>query len=185
MLQLDRLYDARVAFEIEGDSAAVTFNRPVFLVLEEAHKFAPAPRTGMSSISRPILERIAAEGRKFGVFMLLASQRPSKVDADVLSMCNSQIILRIINQNDQTTIGATSEALAQDLLEDLPGLGVGEAVIVGSIVPAPLAVMIQRRKTRHGGADIDVVAQLAQATQDAEEENSTAKELTEDLGSMI
>ena len=84
---------------------------PVFIFVEEAHRFIPYE--GRTDSSR-IIKKIAAEGRKFGVFLVIITQRPSKVHPDALSQCNSQIILRITNPDDQLAISKSSERLGQD-----------------------------------------------------------------------
>jgi len=140
------------------------FDYPVFVILEEAHKFIPGG--DRSTFSSSIINKIAAEGRKFGVFLLLITQRPSKVHPDSLSQCNSQIIMKLTNPQDQRAVAESSERLSQDLLNDLPGLNPGEAVIVGEVTKAPVMLKVRRRRTREGGADIDVVEKLRQARQE-------------------
>ncbi|MEM3365392.1 MAG: ATP-binding protein [Candidatus Methanomethyliaceae archaeon] len=136
------------------------FKYPVFIFIEEAHRFiSPEGRT----YSREIIRKISAEGRKFGVFLILITQRPSKIHPDALSQCNSQIIMRITNPEDQKAVSNSSERMSRDLLNDLPGLNVGEAVIVGEITRAPVMVKVKKRKTREGGADIDIVGKLKEA----------------------
>ena len=137
-----------------------TFNYPVFLVVEEAHTFIP-PEAPTYSAS--IIRRIAQEGRKFGIFLLLISQRPGRIHPDSLSQANSQIILKITNPRDQNAVAQSSERLSEDLISDLPGLNIGEAVIVGEITRTPVMIKVRPRKTREGGADIDVVARLKKA----------------------
>ena len=78
--------------------------RPVFLVVEEGHTFAPAQE---ASVSRPVIKKIAAEGRKFGVGLAIISQRPNKLDSDVTSQCNTIIAMRIKNPDDQRFIAKT------------------------------------------------------------------------------
>jgi DNA helicase HerA-like ATPase len=177
-LLLNRIYEARLnsVRGIEGEQ----FHRPVFVFLEEAQKFAPARQAARSS---RILEIIASEGRKFGVFIVIISQRPNKVAESVLSMCNSQVIMRIINTRDQNTVRDTSEAIAEDMMADLPGLNVGEAVIVGSIVPAPMTVKIRKRKTIHAGADIDIRQQLTEARREAGQQ--PGQPLVEDVEGFV
>ena len=133
------------------------FEWPVFVFIEEAHKFVPADGT---TLSRGVINTIAAEGRKFGVFLILITQRPRKIDSDTLSQCNSQIILRVRNPEDQRAILNASERLGEDLLMDLPGLNRGEAIIVGELTRVPVMVKVRRRKTLEGGADIDLVETL-------------------------
>ena len=140
------------------------FRYPVFVVVEEAHNFV-SPEADTYSFDS--IRRIAAEGRKFGIFLILISQRPGKVHPDSLSQCNSQIILKITNPKDQNAIRESSERLSEDLISDLPGLNVGEAVIVGDVTRTPVMIHVRPRMTREGGADIDVVARLEQARKDA------------------
>ncbi len=138
-----------------------TFDYPVFLVVEEAHNFIPAGEERNRSL--PVIRRIAGEGRKFGIFLIVISQRPGKIHADTLSQCNSQIVLKITNPSDQTAIATSSERLSEELTNDLPGLNVGEAVIVGEVTRSPVMIKVRTRRTREGGADIDVVARLRKA----------------------
>jgi len=159
-----------IAFKLLSDTFNIIrsqrYSYPVFIVIEEAHRFVPNKE---STLSKSIIKRIAAEGRKFGLFLIIISQRPSKIDPDVLSQCNSQMILRITNPEDQEAVRVSSERMSEDLLRDLPGLNVGEAVIVGEVVKAPVMVRIRPRETMEGGADIDVVSKLAEASREAEE----------------
>jgi len=128
---------------------------------------APADR---SSGAKEMVARLAAEGRKFKVFMILVTQRPFKIDSDVLSQCNSQIIMRLTNPADQNAVATAAEALSQDLLEDLPGLNVGEAVLVGELTRSPVMVKIGGRVSAEGGSDVDVVQELEKARNTAEAE---------------
>ena len=137
---------------------------PVFLFIEEAHKFIPSSKKTYSS---EIINTLAAEGRKFGIFLVLISQRPFKVNSDSLSQCNSQIIMKITNPKDQSAVQDASERLSHDLMQDLPGLNVGEGIIVGEMTRVPVMVRVRRRRTREGGADIDILAKLKEARQDA------------------
>ena len=139
------------------------FPWPVFVVIEEAHRFAPSRQQERRTMSAPIIRTIASEGRKFGVFLIVVTQRPSRIDSDVLSQCNSQIILRITNPYDQRAVAEASERLGEELMGDLPGLNVGEAVIVGELTRVPVIVRVRRRLTAEGGADIDLVGELRRA----------------------
>ena len=136
--------------------------RPVFFVLEEAHNFVPGGQ-GMQSQAAGIIKRIASEGRKFGLFMVLITQRPYKVHGDTLSQCNSQIIMRLTNPQDQNAVRQSSESISEGLLGDLPGLNVGEAVILGPLVRVPVMVKVGERVSKEGGNDIDVGGALERA----------------------
>jgi DNA helicase HerA-like ATPase len=157
----------RILTEIYSLREKNEFEFPVFVFIEEAHNFVPNKE---NTLSKGIIKRIAAEGRKFGVFLILITQRPNKIDPDVLSQCNSQIIMQITNPEDQKAVRASSEKMSEDLLKDLPGLNIGEAVIVGEMTKVPVMVKIRQRETKEGGADIDVVDSLQKATEKAKEE---------------
>lgn len=122
--------------------------RPCFLVYEEGHNFAPAKG---DSLSRDIIKKIAGEGRKFGVGFAIISQRPSKLDPDVTSQCNTLITMRIKNPDDQRFIMKSTEQLSQADIDELPSLSTGEALVSGRAIPAPLLVKIGNKALRHGG----------------------------------
>jgi len=100
--------------------------------------------------SRTILRRIATEGRKFGFGLCVISQRPSRLDATAPSQCNSQLILKIVNPNDQMYIRLTVESLAQSDLLALPDLSQGQALLSGAMVPSPSLVKIRIRESSEG-----------------------------------
>ncbi|HEY8561082.1 MAG TPA: ATP-binding protein [Pyrinomonadaceae bacterium] len=125
---------------------------PVFTLLEEAHRFAPA---GTSVVSTNILKQILAEGRKFGVGVGLITQRPGKLDQDVLSQCMTQIIMRIVNPIDQQTVAQSVEGAGRAMLAELPALTKGQAVISGVGINTPVMCRIRSRLTKHGGETFD------------------------------
>lgn len=135
---------------------------PVFVVLEEAHNYAPDKfhKQGKASY---IIDRVASEGRKFGIFLIVITQRPKKISENVLSQCNSQIIMRLTNPNDMSAVRLSSERLSEDLFNDLPGLNRGEAIIVGELTKVPTMVKVSGRVSEEGGSDIDVVGALRRA----------------------
>ncbi|HEY6040578.1 MAG TPA: ATP-binding protein, partial [Anaerolineae bacterium] len=87
--------------------------------------------------------------------------------SDTLSQCNSQIIMRLTNPQDQLAVKQSSESISEGLLADLPGLNVGEAVVLGPLVRVPVMVNVGERVSKEGGNDIDVVAALENARSDA------------------
>ena len=127
-------------------------NYPVFALLEEAHRFAPA---GASVVSTNILKQILSEGRKFGVGIGLITQRPGKLDQDVLSQCMTQIIMRIVNPIDQQTVAQSVEGAGRAMLAELPALTKGQAVISGVGINTPVMCRIRKRLTEHGGETFD------------------------------
>ena len=143
---------------------------PIFIFIEEAHRFAAPPDEGGGKFSRNILARIAAEGAKFGVFLTVISQRPRRLDPDILANCSNLAILRIVNSQDQRTIQAASESFSEDLLGDLPALEQGEAILVGPYVPVPVMIRTASRETMHGGRTPDISGLLAEALERARAE---------------
>jgi DNA helicase HerA-like ATPase len=151
---LRRVNKARM-LTTRGEAQANTENHlpyPVFTLLEEAHRFAPA---GASVVSTNILKQILAEGRKFGVGIGLITQRPGKLDQDVLSQCMTQIIMRIVNPIDQQTIAQSVEGAGRAMLAELPALTKGQAVISGVGINTPVMCRIRQRLTQHGGETFD------------------------------
>ncbi len=125
---------------------------PVFVLLEEAHHFAPG---GTEFVSTSIVKQVLAEGRKFGIGVGLISQRPGKLDADVLSQCQTQCIMRIVNEIDQKSISAAIEGVGRDLLNNLPALSKGQVIVAGAAVNTPVICRVRQRFTPHGGESKD------------------------------
>ncbi len=125
---------------------------PVFVLLEESHRYAPA---GTQVVSTNILKTILSEGRKFGVGIGLITQRPGKLDQDVLSQCMTQFIMRIVNPIDQQTIASSVEGAGRRLLDELPALTKGQVIVSGVAVNTPVLCAVRQRVTKHGGETID------------------------------
>ena len=121
---------------------------PVFVLLEEAHRFAPAHEPARC---KQILRTVLSEGRKFGIGIGLITQRPGKLDSDVLSQCMSQFLMRIVNPVDQESLKHGVEAAGRDLLKELPALTKGQVIISGACVNTPVLCQVRRRLTQHGG----------------------------------
>jgi uncharacterized protein len=132
---------------------------PVFILLEEAHRFAPAHEP---SRCKTVLRTILSEGRKFGLGVGLITQRPGKLDADVLSQCMSQFMMRIVNPVDQESLKYGVEAAGRDLLQELPALTKGQVIISGMCVNTPVLCKVRTRLTDHGGETLDAPAMWQQ-----------------------
>lgn len=140
---------ALLSSEILAAAASKTEpTRPCFLVYEEGHNFAPA---GGPSLSRDVIKKIAGEGRKFGVGFAIISQRPSKLDPDVTSQCNTLVTMRIKNPDDQRFITKSTEQLSKADVDELPALSTGEALVSGRSIPAPLLIKVGSKALKHGG----------------------------------
>jgi DNA helicase HerA-like ATPase len=157
---LRRVNKARM-MTVRGEADSSSDNHlpyPVFTLLEEAHRFAPA---GQTVVSTNVLKQILSEGRKFGVGIGLITQRPGKLDQDVLSQCMTQVIMRIVNPIDQDTVAKSVEGAGRQLLQELPALTKGQAVISGVGVNTPVMCRVRERLTRHGGETFDAPGEWA------------------------
>ncbi|MBS1263676.1 MAG: DNA double-strand break repair helicase HerA [Methanonatronarchaeales archaeon] len=149
----------------EGDGLHVPY--PVFVALEEGHRFAPAKG---SSRSKAVLKTILSEGRKFGVGVALVSQRPSKLDPDSLSQCMTQVTMRITNPADQQQVRQSVESVSQDIVDALPALSTGEAIVSGAALNTPVTAKVRERVTPHGGeTETDPASQWRAALRDEED----------------
>ncbi len=127
---------------------------PVFILIEEAHRFAPAHEP---SRCKQVLRTILSEGRKFGLGVGLITQRPGKLDSDILSQCMSQFLMRIVNPTDQENLRHSVEAAGRDLLKELPALSKGQVIVSGVCVNTPVLCKVRKRLTQHGGTTIEIV----------------------------
>ncbi len=116
---------------------------PVLLVCEEAHRYVPNSGAAQYEAAQEAIRRIAKEGRKYGIGLMLVSQRPSEVEETVLSQCNSWIVLRITNESDREHVrGILPDSMA-GLTKMLSGLRRQEAIFVGQAAMLPSRIMIR------------------------------------------
>jgi hypothetical protein len=130
------------------------FKSPLLIALEEAHAFIP---TGEHNKTSEVMAKIAREGRKFGVGLVIISQRPSKIDQNVLSQMNSLAISRIIQPKDQNYIMDIIESIPSELLKHLPSLNTGEVLLTGRWVTIPSLVKVDKVEEKISGTDINAV----------------------------
>ncbi|HEX5105058.1 MAG TPA: ATP-binding protein, partial [Pirellulaceae bacterium] len=117
---------------------------PVVLVCEEAHRYVPDRGEAQYAAAREAVQRLAKEGRKYGIGLALVSQRPSEVDPTVLSQCNSWIVLRITNESDREHVRAILPDSLVGLTKVLSGLRQREAIVVGQAITLPSRILIRR-----------------------------------------
>ena len=129
---------------------------PGMLVIEEAHNFAPE-RGFSKTASSEILRTIASEGRKFGLGLMVISQRPARIDKNVLSQCGTQIIMKVTNPNDLKSISKGLEGVNSYVEEELKRLPPGVAMLVSNDIERPVLIDIRVRKARHGGESVNVL----------------------------
>ena len=132
----------------------ILFHSPVIVVIEEAHVFIPKNE---NTDTKYIASKVAREGRKFGVGLIIVSQRPRSLDPNVLSQMGSLSIMKIVQQEDQSQIWSASEAINAKIIEQLPSLNPGEALFVGQWVNLPSFIKIDEIKERTMGKDPEPV----------------------------
>lgn len=118
---------------------------PTLLVLEEAHHYLRQipgdAETGMHALA---YERLAREGRKFQVSMLVSTQRPSEVSPTVLAQCGSWAVFRLTNEKDQSVVSSGAEKVSQYSIAQIPGLARGQAILFGDALPLATKLSVCR-----------------------------------------
>src|SRR6185312_14057238 len=110
---------------------------PLLICCEEAHRYAPADRKLGFGPTRKAISRIAKEGRKYAVFLGVITQRPSDLDATILSQCSTVFAMRMANDRDQEIVRSAVPDAASAMIEFLASLGTREAIAFGEGVPLP------------------------------------------------
>jgi DNA helicase HerA-like ATPase len=125
---------SRMAFDfgLWSDGAS-----PLLFVCEEAHRYAPADKNIGFGPTKRALSRIAKEGRKYGVFLGLVTQRPAEIDQTILSQCSTLFVMRLSNDRDQALIRSAVSDAGASMLSFIPTLGTGEVFAFGAGVPLP------------------------------------------------
>jgi hypothetical protein len=116
---------------------------PILLVCEEAHRYVPNRGEAQYEAAQDGIRRLAKEGRKYGVGLMLVSQRPSEIDPTVLSQCSTWIVLRVTNENDRAQVNAILPDSLAGLTNALSGLRRREAICVGQAITLPSRIRIR------------------------------------------
>jgi hypothetical protein len=145
---------ARLTKELFDDRKANKIP-PFLLIVEEAHNYCPERGFG-NSVSSNVLRTVASEGRKFGMGLCVVSQRPAKVDKNIISQCNTNIILKVTNPNDLKAIIQSVEGLTNATYDEIQRLPIGVALISGAGLQMPLMAEIRTRETNHGGKSVGI-----------------------------
>jgi uncharacterized protein len=142
---------------------------PLLFVCEEAHRYAPADKRIGFGPTRRALSRIAKEGRKYGVFLGLVTQRPAEIDPTIVSQCSTLFVMRLSNDRDQELIRSAASDAARNLLSFIPSLGTREAFAFGPGVSLPtrmsfeeLAVAYRPNSEATGDTRSDASANISQ-----------------------
>ncbi|MDD1612882.1 MAG: DUF87 domain-containing protein [Methylococcaceae bacterium] len=155
--------DVRPAVSAQVGRLAYEFNYwnphrrdfPITLICEEAHAYIPREKGGQFEGTKKMMERIAKEGRKYGVSIGVVSQRPTELSETMLAQCSSFICLRTTNPDDQAYIRGLVPEAEGDLTDILTSLGRGEALVVGEAAPLPTRVQIYRPNPEPKSNDVD------------------------------
>ncbi len=134
-----------------------TERRPLLLVIDEAHNLCPPdPETPLGVAVRDRLIQIAAEGRKYGLWLLLSTQRPSKVHPGIVSQCDNLTLMRMNSRDDLDQLSAIFGFVPRGLLAQAARFRQGEALVGGGFVTMPSIVRVRGRVTPEGGIDVPV-----------------------------
>lgn len=147
---------ARIIYQVQFWTDRVK-RKPMALVCDEAHMYLPK-KDGKNPVEQRAIEnfeKIAKEGRKYGVALLIVSQRPSDVSPTILSQCNNIVSLRLTNGDDQATVKRLMPESLEGLMDTLPILDIGEALVVGDAVLLPSRIRIHPPKEKPLSATID------------------------------
>jgi len=129
--------------------------RPMIIVIDEAHNVCPQnPQDANQALATETVVKIAGEGRKFGLFLLLSTQRPSKVHQSVISQCDNLLLMKMNSVADLRSLSETFSYAPTGLIELAAGFGLGEGLAAGKIAPDPLMFKSGTRLTLEGGSDV-------------------------------
>jgi DNA helicase HerA-like ATPase len=144
---------------------------PFMIVCEEAHNYIPRSGGAEYNASKKSIERIAKEGRKYGLSLMVVSQRPSEVSDTIFSQCNNFLALRLTNRVDQSYIKALLPDSSSGLVDLLPSLNQGEAFIVGDAVLMPSLVQLPKPNPEPKSASVNVYTEWDSSWKDVAFDN--------------
>ncbi|WEK60810.1 MAG: ATP-binding protein [Candidatus Microbacterium colombiense] len=131
--------------------------RPVLIVIDEAHNLcSPHPQTAVERALTEQLVQIAAEGRKFGLWLLLSTQRPTKIHPNVLSQCDNLALMRMNAPRDLAEIAEVFGFASEDAIRRSSGFAQGQALFAGGFISQPTFVQMGARITEEAGGDVKV-----------------------------
>jgi uncharacterized protein len=128
---------------------------PIAIVIDEAHNVCPAdPGDPITALATADAIRIAGEGRKFGLYLIVVTQRPQKVHENVLSQCDNLVLMRVNSTADLAHVGRVFSFVPPGLIDRATTLRQGEALVAGKIASHPALIRFAARITHEGGADV-------------------------------
>jgi hypothetical protein len=165
---------ARLVYQVQfwsDPGQAGDERHPIVIVCDEAHLYLPSSAASTGPLERRALEnfeRIAKEGRKYGVGLLVVSQRPSDVSTTILSQCSNIVSLRLSNKTDQAVVKQLLPESLEGLMEVLPTLDVGEAVVVGDATLLPTRIRMNKPANEPRSATIPFWTRWAKPKKDVD-----------------
>jgi ABC-type dipeptide/oligopeptide/nickel transport system ATPase component len=170
--------DVRPAVSAQVGRLAYEFNYwnpkrrefPITLICEEAHAYIPREKGGQFEGTKKMMERIAKEGRKYGVSIGVISQRPTELSETMLSQCSTFICLRTTNPDDQQYIRGLVPEAEGDLTDILTSLGRGEALVLGEAAPLPTRVQVYKPDPAPKSNDVDYYTSWREGPEDLDVE---------------
>ena len=131
---------------------------PLALVCDEAHIYMSNDMSKMKAVEKKsleIFEKIAKEGRKYGIGLLIVSQRPAELNTTIMSQCNNILSLKVTNERDKSAVAAMLTDSLVGIVEMLPNLDIGECVVVGDAIMLPSKILLNKPNEKPKSATID------------------------------
>lgn len=131
---------------------------PIAFICDEAHLYMPRDTTKLKAVenkSLEIFEKISKEGRKYGVSLVIVSQRPAELNSTIISQCNNIISLKITNDRDKSAVATMLTDSLVGLVETLPNLDVGECIVIGDSIQLPTKIILDKPKEEPKSSTID------------------------------
>jgi len=145
-----------LGYHLKKTGRSQTDEIPFLVVYEEAHKYAPNSQLARYQSVTKSIERIAKEGRKYGISLMVVSQRPSEISETIFSQCNSFIAMRLTNPSDQNYVRRLLPDSVVAITETLPNLEQREALILGESIKIPTIIKVDVIENKPDSQDIDV-----------------------------
>ena len=128
----------------------------MLIVIDEAHNVCPAaPPDALTALATDYAVRIAAEGRKFGLYLLVCTQRPQKVQENIVSQCDNLVLMRMASAADLAYTGDLLSFAPRGLLDGATSFRLGEALVAGKLASHPALIRFGRRVAEEGGSDVE------------------------------
>ena len=153
---------------------------PLVLVCDEAHIYISNDLSKMKAVEKKsleIFEKIAKEGRKYGIGLLIVSQRPAELNTTIMSQCNNIISLKVTNDRDKSAVAAMLTDSLVGIVEMLPNLDVGECIVVGDAIMLPSKILLEKPIEKPKSATIDFWDRWSDGTNTVFDIDSAARNL--------